>query len=693
MRENFVNGLAQKLISKRGAWAVILISTLLMLIVFGAMRGFEAPARTGSAPANSDSVQVSNLLTEFPESNQQSLLLVAVRDDGQTLTQPNIQAIQELPQHVGLADKSLGPVIFSQDGDSALITTEFESDTSNTVNAETIKDLRNKISAQKLSGMTVYVTGGPSFAADVAAAFEGADFTLLLVTIVIVAILLIATYRSPILWLIPLLVVILADGLAGRVTALVGSTWGLEFDSGIISVLVFGAGTNYALLLISRYREELAKTSNDRFALQQAYIKSLPAILASNVTVVVALLTLNFARIPLTKGLGTPAAIGLVIAMISVLTLLPALLSLVGRRAFWPFVPQQTTSGTQGRWWRRIAQYVSNRPVISLLAGLGVLAILTTGLWGTSTGLTQLEKFTTKSESALGLEKLSDHFDPGEAQPIVIVAEKQIAHSFIESAQTVDGLSRMAVMDTSNNGELVKIRAISEFSPGSAQSLQQIVELRKIGEGFGESNVLIGGAVATDLDAQQGNQEDLWFVIPAVLVVSLLILLLLLRSLIAPILLILVNTASAVAAIGFGAWLCRVLFNQGALDLQVPILAFLFLVALGIDYTIFLVHRAKFEAERLGTVSGMIEAVAHTGGVITSAGIVLAAVFAALGVLPLVTLGQLGIIVGVGVVIDTLVVRTFIVPALFSAIGDRIWWPHKLVKNDVAPSRSADVYR
>ncbi|MEG0028633.1 MAG: MMPL family transporter, partial [Aurantimicrobium sp.] len=245
----------------------------------------------------------------------------------------------------------------------------------------------------------------------------------------------------------------------------------------------------------------------------------------------------------------------------------------------------------------------------------------------------------------------------------------------IAAAEDVTGFVRISPVATTPDNELTKISVISEYEPGSDRSEEQIVQLRDAVHAIDGADALVGGAVATDMDANAGNLRDLLVIAPMVLAVSFIVLLLLLRSLVAPVVLLAVNLASAVAAIGAGVWLSRVLFGQPALDSQVPILAFLFLVALGIDYTIFLVHRAKAEAVYVGTRQGMVEAVAHTGSVITSAGIVLAAVFAALGVLPLVTLGQLGLIVGVGVIVDTLVVRTVIVPALFSVLGDKMWWP------------------
>jgi len=512
----------------------------------------------------------------------------------------------------------------------------------------------------------------------VASAFEGADVTLLLVTILIVAILLISTYRSPVLWLVPLVVIAIADGLAGRLTAAAGSAWGLAFDGGIISVLVFGAGTNYALLLISRYREELLTTQDHRLALSRAWRKSVPAILASNVTVVLALLTLVLGAIPMTRGLGIPAAMGLLVALTAVLFALPPLLAVLGRKIFWPFIPRSGVAPRQGRAWRAVASHVVRRPGTSLMAALALLAVMATGLFGTSVGLDQLEKFRVESESATGLEVLSEHFPPGEAQPIFVVTDRESTDDVLTAIDGVDGVVRAHPAGTTADGTLTSIMVTSAYTPGTDQSLDQVEALRAVVHGVPDADALVGGAVAEDLDARVGNEQDLVLVAPLVLGVSFLVLVLLLRSVVAPVLLLGVNLASAVAALGAGAFLSRTLFDQPALDLQVPLLAFLFLVALGIDYTIFLVHRARAEAQRLGTRAGMVEAVTHTGSVITSAGIVLAAVFAALGVLPLVTLSQLGLIVGLGVLVDTLIVRTVIVPAIFSLVGDRIWWPGHL---------------
>ncbi|MEV7631616.1 MMPL family transporter [Microbacterium sp. NPDC089318] len=670
--------LPDRLTSRRGAWVSLGLVLLAMVLLFGAFGSAKAPEGNSAAPTDSESARTSALLDEFPNADRQSVLVVTTRDDDAALTDDDLAGLQDLlPVLDARTDADTSGPLVSDDGKAALLVAPIAVGETNAGTAEMIGAMRADLAAHPIDGLTSQITGGPAFGADVASAFEGADFTLLLVTILIVAVLLIVTYRSPVLWLIPLVVVALADGLAGRMTAAAGAAWNLQFDAGIISVLVFGAGTNYALLLISRYREELLETDDHRRALSIAWRRTAPAILASNVTVVLALLTLVLAVIPGTHGLGISSAIGLLIAVGAVLLLLPPLLAVCGRGVFWPFVPRPGQARAQGRAWRALATRVVRRPVLSLIGGAALLAVMATGLLGTSVGLDQIEKFRVQSESATGLEVLSQHFPAGEAQPILIVADSDHADAVLTAIDGVDGIVRAHPAGESTDASLTKLMVTSEYAPSTPQSLEQISALRDAVHDVHDADALVGGAVATDLDARDGNQQDLMLIAPLVLAVSFVVLLVLLRSVVAPVLLLVVNLASAVAAIGAGAWLSRVLLGQHALDLQVPLLAFLFLVALGIDYTIFLVHRARSEAAMHGTRVGIVEAVSHTGGVITSAGIVLAAVFAALGVLPLVTLGQLGLIVGVGVIVDTLVVRTVIVPAIFALVGERIWWPSR----------------
>lgn len=463
--------LSDALTSRRGAWISLGLVLVLMVLLFGAFGSAKAPGGNAQAPAGAESTRVSELLKTFPDADRQSVLVVASRDDGGALSEADLAGLKELVPVLGdraAADPS-GPVV-SEDGKASVIITPITATDVNAENAKAIAALRSDVASHAPRGLVLQVTGGPAFGADIASSFEGADFTLLIVTILIVAILLIVTYRSPILWLIPLAVVALADGLAGRITAAAGSAWGLQFDAGIISVLVFGAGTNYALLLISRYREELQTTADHRAALSTAWRQTAPAIIASNVTVVLALLTLVLAVIPGTHGLGVSSAIGLLVALGSVLFLLPPLLAVCGRAVFWPLVPRPGDERRQGRIWRGIAGGVVRRPVVALLAGGALLAVMAAGLLGTSVGLDQGEKFRVPSESAAGLEVFSGHFPAGEAQPILIVADTAQAQDVVTAAKDVEGVVRVQPIGTTADGDLTKIMVTSEYArtPGGA---------------------------------------------------------------------------------------------------------------------------------------------------------------------------------------------------------------------------------
>lgn len=680
MSENRVSpGLAGCLASRRGSWVSIVLALLAVVAVFGMLSGATAPSGNDAAPPTSESAEVTKLLAQFDDGSKQTVLLVSSRDDGSALTEADLAALGELSPLLDAETGYLASQPFSsEDGLAAVMQTSMTQSADNGATAETVLALRDILAEHPITGVTVQITGGPAFGADITSAFAGADFTLLIVTIGIVALLLILTYRSPILWIVPLIVIAIADRMAGLVTSTVGTGLELQFDSGIVSVLVFGAGTNYALLLISRYREELLRNDDHRVALAKAWRKTAPAILASNLTVVLSLATLVFAVIPGTRGLGVSSALGLLIALAFALFVLPPMLAVCGRGIFWPFVPKPGQQQVQGRAWRAIATRVVARPVVSIVAAGAVLVIMATGLIGASIGLSQTEKFRVASESAAGLEVLGEHFPAGEAQPMVVIVNTDSVDEAVTAARDVDGVIRVTPVNESRDGTLTRMLVTGEPAPSTPESLALVDQLRTTLHGIDGADALVGGVVATDVDARDGNLRDMLVIAPLVLLVSFVVLLILLRSLVAPVLLMLVNLISALAAIGAGAWLSRVLFGQEALDLQVPLLSFLFLVALGIDYTIFLVHRARAEAATFGTRQGMVQAVAGTGGVITSAGIVLAAVFAALGVLPLVTLGQIGLIVGLGVIVDTFVVRTIIVPAIFSLLGDRIWWPGRV---------------
>ncbi|CAB4558174.1 unannotated protein [freshwater metagenome] len=529
------------------------------------------------------------------------------------------------------------------------------------------------------AGLEVYVTGPEGFSADLSGVFAGADFTLLLSTVIIVAVLLLVTYRSPILWIIPLLVVGTADGMAGQLARQVAGLFGITPDgsvTGILAVLVFGAGTNYALLLIARYREELLKFENRHQAMAVALRGAGPAIIASGSTVVLALLALTLADLAGTRALGIVCATGIVIAMISALTVLPAALVVFGRGIFWPFVPKfGGINKSESGLWAKLGQGVSRKPVAVSVIGVIILGALATGASSIQVGLASTERFLQQPEAVIGQQVLAEAFPAGATSPTIIVANNAQMNDVKEVAEKVPGVDSVVV--GTKNDEFTKLEVILEGEGQSEEAYSAIRALRVAVDDVSGADALVGGLDAQAMDVKDAYARDQLVVIPLILLLVFVVLVLLLRALVAPVLLLLTVVASFFASMGAGWWIFTNLLGFPALDLSVFLFSFLFLVALGVDFNIFLVTRAKEEAEKLGTKQGMIKALSSTGGVITSAGILLAAVFAVLGVLPLVALAQIGVIVCIGVLLDTLLVRTVIVPALAFMTGKTFWWPAK----------------
>ncbi|WP_433954791.1 MMPL family transporter [Janibacter indicus] len=662
-----------RLLGRRGAAIVLVLAVLVVGLASALLGSAEAPPRGDAFPASAESAVVAEQLEGFPGSDEAPVLLVATKG-GAPLSEADTTGLTRLATDLG-AQRAQAQV--SDDGQAATVTVPVATSEDSDAQVQTIKDLRAEVADHAPAGLDVQVTGGPAFGADIAASFEGADFTLLAVTIGVVALLLLLTYRSPALWLVPLTVVGIADQLAGTVTAAVGEASGLPFDAGIVSVLVFGAGANYALLLISRYREELHEHDDHHVALRAAWRATVPAIAASNATVVLALGTLLLAAVPGTRGLGLASAVGLLIALAAVVVVLPAALALVGRRVFWPFVPHPGDEISHEGFWARVARVVVRRPAAFLVGGLVVLAVLASGLLGARVGLSQADSFRTASESADGLVTVGEHFPAGSAAPFVVTTDEDSTAATTAALRSVPGVTTVAPSGTDGAGR-ARLTVVGEPSPGTPASLELATDLRSAAHEVPGARALVGGGSAELLDARAAAEADLRTVVPLVLLVSLAVLVVLLRALVGPLVLLALNGLSALAALGLGAWLDEHLLGHPALDVQTPLVAFLFLVALGIDYTIFLMYRARHEAVGRGTREGVSRAVARTGAVITSAGIVLAAVFAALGVLPLVVLGQLGLVVGLGVLLDTLLVRTLVVPAATALLGERFWWPGRV---------------
>jgi RND superfamily putative drug exporter len=408
--------------------------------------------------------------------------------------------------------------------------------------------------------------------------------------------------------------------------------------------------------------------------LRRAVRRAGPAIVASNATVVLALLTLLFASTPSTRSLGALAACGLVVAAVWVLVVLPPLLALCGRRLFWPLIPHPDGAATlDSGAWHWVAERVARRPAAVAVVAIAALAALASGLLGTRIGLTQTEQFRVHADSVSGYDELAAHFPAGLANPTLVVAPSAQAPRVQTAIESTPGVVSVTEAGRSTSG-LTKWSVVTDAAPSSGRSFTIVAALRNSTKSASPA-ALVGGPDAAALDVRDAAARDRLILIPAILAVILVVLYVLLRSALAPPNLLSATILGALAALGLGGWTSLHVFGFPALDNSTPLFAFLFLAALGVDYTIFLVTRAREEAAQHGARDGMIRAVSATGGVITSAGIVLAAVFCVLGVLPLIVMTQLGIIVGLGILLDTFVVRTLVIPALFALIGDRIWWP------------------
>jgi len=661
-----------------GLGAVLLGIGVLMLIGGNAAAG-QAPL---SVPYGSDSAKVDGLAGQFPGSERVPMALVVSRADGAALDSADVSAAKAardrmLALNPQPGDAGRTPVTVSPDGKAAIGVVPVGAGLSGLALDDAVAALRTTANSGLPAPLRAHVTGGPAFGADIANAFTDANVTLLAVTASVVALLLIATYRSPVLWLAPLLVIGFADRVATAVGTAVASLTGLSFDgatAGITSVLVFGAGTNYALLLISRYRQELSHHYDHRDALRRALRMAGPAIVGSNATVVLALLTLLFASTPSTRSLGALAACGLVVAELSVLVVLPPVLALCGRRVFWPFIPRPDDGATlDSGHWHRVAEWVGRRPAVVSAVAIVVLAVLATGLLGTRVGLSQTEQFRVRADSVSGYDVVAAHFPAGIGSPTLVVAPTAQAARIQQAIGSTPGVVSASEAGRSTTG-LTKWTVVIDARPSSDTSFDIVAALRDSLKAV-DRGALVGGADAQALDVRHAATHDRWMLIPAILAVILAILYALLRSVLAPPILLAATILGALAALGAGSWASMHVFKFPALDNGTPLLAFLFLAALGVDYTIFLVSRAREESADHGARAGMVRAVSATGGVITSAGVVLAAVFCVLAVLPLIVLTQLGIIVGLGILLDTFIVRTLVIPALFALIGDRIWWP------------------
>ncbi|MEA2223357.1 MAG: putative drug exporter of the superfamily [Solirubrobacteraceae bacterium] len=582
------------------------------------------------------------------------------------------------------ATARFGKPVRSPDGKAAIVQSSIKSDGQPETILDPVDAVRKQVS-DRGGELQVKVTGAAAFSADSIKIFEGINGTLLGAAFLLVLVLLALIYRSPIFLWIPLLAVGFAE-IATRAFGYGLTELGVTVNgqsSAILSILVLGAGTDYALLLVARYREELRRHADHHEAMALALRTAGPAILASGMTVIAALLCLMLADVNGTSGLGPVAALGIAIAMHAMLTLLPALLLICGRRAFWPFIPRFGDVGadeTHGRW-RAVGERVALQPRRIWIGVTTLLAVLALGLLNFDDGLTRGNSFRDDVESVQGQELLSQSFPSGANAPteIIIRDPKSGGGAVRRALAKVDGIAKVTP-PVARGKDGVLLDAVLKPAPFSTEAFALIPQIRAAVKRASGPGTLVGGATAVEADLRVAAARDRRLIVPVAIVVVFLILVLLLRALVAPLLLMGTVVLSFAASLGVGAVIFDVVFGFPGSDPSLPLFAFIFLVALGIDYNIFLMARVREETERHGTREGMLRGLAVTGGVITSAGIVLAGTFSVLSVLPLVNLTQIGFVVAFGVLLDTFIVRSVLVPALAFEIGPKIWWPSKLAK-------------
>ena len=682
--------------------------------LFGKLSTVQENDNSAFLPDSAESTQAAKIIEKFNQDQNQKLPTLVLY-----LGEVNADKIAALNAHLAkLGTQKIigtdvpiskyltqGEQIFafpSEDGKALLVNLPFKSEIATDLLPnnkpalpEVIETLReDSAEFAKSVGLVSNVTGIGALLGDLFGAFEGIDSSLLLTTLGVVAFILIIVYRSPVLWILPLFSAVIALSTAGGLVYLLTKNNVIDLNGqsqGILSVLVLGAATDYALLLISRYREELHHFEHPAQAMKAALKGVFEPIVASGATVISALLVLLLSDLSGNRGLGPVGAIGVAAAVVTILTLLPALLVAFGRWIFWPRIPRHDDVNNQlTGTWAKIGSAVEKRPrklwIITAL-GLAVLAGFSTTL--NAKGLSTADAFTQRPDSVVGLELLGEHYPGGSGQPTEVIVREELVGPVSAALMSVSGVSSVEPMRMTQSapgqplspikvvdGKVI-LNATLALNPDSVEARDVIPVIRDAVHAI-DPAILVGGSTAVAFDTDVSANRDNRTIIPIVLVLITLILGLLLRSILSAALLLGTVVLSFLATLGACQLVFEHVFGFKGADTSFPLFAFIFLVALGIDYNIFLMTRVREESAKIGTRAGVIKGLTVTGGVITSAGIVLAATFAVLGVLPLVFLAELGFAVAFGVLLDTLIVRTILVPALVHDIGGKVWWPSKL---------------
>jgi RND superfamily putative drug exporter len=653
----------------------------------GKLNGVEKNDNSAWLPGSAEATKVLDRQHTFEAEDTAPAIVVYERKAG--ITQADVQkAVADARAFAGYGEvsgKVIGPVQSTQDGGTAqairtIVPIAMGSGGYSAI-AKTVDKMRQTAESGSADGLSVYLTGPAAVDADQAKVFKGIDGTLLYTTLAVVVAILLLTYRSPVLWLLPVISAAGALIAAQAVVYLLARHAGLTVNSqsaAILTVLVFGAGTDYALLLVARYREELRRHEDRHEAMAHALHRAGPAIIASAATVAIGMLCMMVAKMNPTRGLGPVNAVGIGVGLLAMLTLLPALLVIFGRWIFWPARPASGTADPTGRGlWSRAGHAVARRPrpvwIVTALI-LGALAFGTTSM--KADGLTTAESFVDKPASVVGAGVLAAHFPAGDGAPVVVIGNAGAADRIHAAVAGTDGIAETSPPQVKDG--LAYVTATLRDAPDGSAADATIVRVRSAVHAIAGADAEVGGQTAITHDIRQATSQDNRRIIPLILIVVLFVLALLLRAVVAPLLLVATVVLSFGTALGVSTLLFQHVFGWAGEDTALPLYVFVFLVALGIDYNIFLMTRVREEAAQHGTRRGAVVGLAATGGVITSAGLVLAGTFAALGTLPLVAFAEIGLAVAIGVILDTLVVRSILVTALTLDVGRRIWWPGKL---------------
>ncbi len=650
-------------------------------------------------PASAESTKVLDELSTAVDPNDIPTLVVYDRSSG--LTEDDLAAMDEQAAEIAKIDgvtsagvlspnvaqqQGLPVQLVSEDDQVAYLYFTFNFGENGWTDIPDAADQVREIA--QIDGVTVHLAGFGGQAADSAEAFEGIDTNLILITLLVVIVILLLTYRSPTLWLLPIISAVFAYMTSAGVVYLLAKYAGLTVNGqsqAILGILVIGAGTDYALLLVARYREELRRHEDRHEAMAFALHRAAPAILASSATVVVSMLCLTFAELNSTAGMGPVLAVGIAVTFLVMVTLLPALLVIVGRWIFWPkrpafASPEPTSSGL----WARVGRRIAPNPRKVWLITAGLLAIACLGLFRLDpSGLSTEDTYTKEFDSIKGQQVLTEHGLADNSNTLQVVATTDALPQVQDALGGIDGLGDARPAQDLGNGRSY-FEATINADISSPQAFDIVEASRAAVHRVDGADALVGGGAAFYADTKVASNRDNKVIIPIVLVVVFLILMGLLRAVAAPLILVGTVVLSFGAALGISALLFEYVFGFAGSDPGFPLFAFVFLVALGIDYNIFLMTRVREETHTFGTRRGSLIALSSTGGVITSAGLVLAATFLVLGSIPVVFLAEIGVAVALGVMLDTMIVRSVLVTAINLDLGGKIWWPSKLDRGDAA---------